>query len=486
MEEWKDYVLGIGTGGMYTVGKEFVKASKTVEKVRETAEKTGMTADKVDDLTDKIADGAGTALAVLSSTVTKLGTDMSSFLNEMEELLTTKRLTPRDEDDLWDEEVERLNALRRQEADLLAQLNKQGAFDYERSQATYAAASYLELVTRTKLAVVRKAINEILYEELGVVPTSIYNLQQILERFNTLEQPRIEEILDSINDNMEESEEILQEIKKLFVVKTWKAVDELSEEKLNKLKVLEASLANFDQLIAKNTTVSMDLHQTLVHVQPAKFEMAKMRGVTSSIPESGTSTSHSSIPIPGAGSSSVPSFALRRRVSTKASVATSLNQNVVAAYQDNYNTVEGRVRYYSRERLKVEKAIHRIKWVPVEDPGVIPKMLEGIRQTIARFHTEGQPRVENVLDNVNTTVARFHTEGQPRVESVLDNVNTSVVESMAVLSNVNKSLESMQGAFKFLAKYGLYIKIGLFVAGGLTLLILLMSLVVLLRITFGI
>jgi len=341
---------------------------------------------------------------------------------------------------------------------------------------------------------------------------------------------------------MEESEEILQEIKKLFVVKTWKAVDELSEEKLNKLKVLEDSLANFDQLIAKNTTVSMDLHQALIHAQPAKFEMAKMSGVKSSIPGGGTST-HSSIPggnpggdphtgssIPGAGLTSEAGSAFLRRRRVSASVATSLNRNVVAAYQDNYNTAVGHVRYYSRERLKVEKEIFRIKWVPVEDPGVIPKMLEGIWQTIARFHTESQPRIENVLDNVNTTVARFHTESQPRIENVLDNVNTtvarfhtesqprvesvldnvnttvarfhtesqprvesvldnvnnSVVESTAVLSNVNKSLESMQGAFKFLAKYGLYIKIGLFVAGGLTLLILLMSLVVLLRIAFGI
>lgn len=100
----------------------------------------------------------------------------------------------------------------------------------------------------------------------------------------------------------------------------------------------------------------------------------------------------------------------------------------------------------------------------MEEPGVIPKMLEEIRQTIARFREESQPRVESVLDNVNATV----------------------VESTAVLSNVNKSLESVQDAFDVLARYSLYIKIGLAVAGGLILLILVVSLIVLFRLAFGI
>jgi len=191
MAEWYDWVLGAGTGGAYTLVTEGFKTSETAEKVRDAAEKAGKTADEVNALIDDIADGAGTALVVLSSTVTKLGTDMSSFLNEMEELLTTKRLTPRDEDELWDEEVERLNALRQQEAELLDYLEKLVAYPLPESHSYYRVYRVkTEIETRTKLAVVRQAINEILYEEPGVVPTSIYNLQQILERFNNLEQWR--------------------------------------------------------------------------------------------------------------------------------------------------------------------------------------------------------------------------------------------------------------------------------------------------------
>jgi len=55
-----------------------------------------------------------------------------------------------------------------------------------------------------------------------------------------------------------------------------------------------------------------------------------------------------------------------------------------------------------------------------------------------------------------------------------------------VLTNVNTSLESVQGAFAFLNQYSLYIKIGLAVAGGLTLLIMLMGLIALFRVAFGI
>ncbi|HEY43760.1 MAG TPA: hypothetical protein G4O11_07240, partial [Anaerolineae bacterium] len=352
---------------------------------------------------------------------------------------------------------------------------------------------FKELTIRTKLAVVRQAIHEILYEEPGVVPNSLHNLQQILERFNTLEQPRLEDILDSVDDNLEQSEEILKEVKKLFVVKTWQAVpiSELSEVQRLELEALEASLVNYNQLITKNSTVSLQLQQALVHAQPASFQMAKMIGT--SLGSNGGSGNnpgdHLSNPGfsgkgggPAAGNPiehhpmhravlpSGPSFALRGKVSAiaaqpmAASVATVLNQNVVSAYLDNYHTIEGRVRYYMRERLKVEKAIYRIKWVAVEEPGVIPKTLEEIRGILERLRTEAQPRVEVLLDNVSATV----------------------LETKEVLTNVNTSLESVQGAFAFLNQYSLYIKIGLAVACGLTLLILLMGSIALFRVAFGI
>jgi len=497
---WDDWVFGALTGGLYNVGK--------------TAYKAGKAADKAGDALEEISDGAGTALAAVGSTVTKLGKDLSSFLKEMEEMLTVRRLTPRDEDDLWDEEVERLEALRQREAELLAELASLGKSDDDRSWtdsfwgAIFGGVDYRELAVRTKLAVVRKAINEILYEEPGVVPSSIYSLQQILERFNTLEQPRIEEILDTANDNLEESHEILGEVKKLFVVRTWKAVPvhELAEAKQAELQVLEASMANLEKLVEKSTAVSSQLQDALVRAQPAQFQMAKMVGTAMKAEKNMVSPTNPTNPggaggnpgnpgdnpgrehhgVGSAGFTSTagtidgsilhavlasgPSMALKGKASTiamqpmAASVATELNQNAVSAYMENYHAVQGRLRYYLREKLKVEKAIYRIKWVPVDEPGVIHRILEETRGTIARFRAESQPRMETLLDSVNATVA----------------------ESRTVLEQINQSMEKSGGILDFLDRHGTLIKIGLGVFGGLTLFTMVMVLIVLIRLALTI
>lgn len=489
---WDDVVFGVLTGGLYNVGK--------------TAYKAGEAADQAGDAVEEIADGAGSALAILGSTVNKLGKDISSFLKELEELLTIKRITPRDEDDLWDEEVERLNKLRQLESDLLDELQALGASDDDEgwSGSFWGALFggvlddledyFKELAIRTKLAVVRQAIHEILYEEPGVIPSGLHNVQLILERFNTLEQPRLEDILDSVDDNLEQSEEILKEVKKLFVVKTWQAVPdvEITGPLRVELEALEASLANYDQLITKTSNVSIQLQDALVNAQPGVFQMAKMIGTSMEASGNPGNNPGDHLSNPGAsnkGGGSVsgnptvgshhmhravlpsgPNVALRGKVSTiaaqpmAASVATVLKQNTVSAYLDNYNMIEGRVRYYMRERFKIEKAIYRIKWVAVEEPGVIPKTLEEIRGILERLRTEAQPRVEVLLDNVSATV----------------------LETKDVLANVNTSLESVQGAFAFLDQYSLYIKIGLAVAAGLTLGIMLMGFIALLRVAFGI
>ena len=116
---WDDVLFGVLTGGAYNVGKTIYQAGKA--------------ADKAGDALDEIADGAGAALATVSSTITKLAKDVSSFIKELEELLTIERLTPRSEDELWDEEAKRLKALRQREAELVAELTALGCADDDRS-----------------------------------------------------------------------------------------------------------------------------------------------------------------------------------------------------------------------------------------------------------------------------------------------------------------------------------------------------------------
>lgn len=476
---WDDWVFGALTGGAYNVGKTIYEASEA--------------ADKAGDAAEEIGNGAGTALAVISSTVNKLGKDMSSFLKEMEQLLTVRRVTPRDEVDLWDEEVERLDALRQHETQLLAELAGLEKSDDDDSwfeilfDSFTGNGSYEELILRTKLAVVRSAITEILCEEPGVIPTSIHNVQLILERFNTLEQPRLEEILDSANDNLEESKEILSEVHKLFVTRTWKAVlvSDLTPEKRRELESFQKSLLDLDSLIEKNAAISSALRKGLVQAHTATFPQDR---TISSLLKTGEGPRINVRPVTSGGSAapggspdtvgkrgiyrkvlpSGPSFSLKSKVSVMAtqpmasSIASALNMNAVSGYLDNYHVMEGRNRFYLRERLKIEKAIYRIKWIPVDEPGVIPRILGEFEQTISRFRIGSQPRIE----------------------AILDNVNAAAVETKAILSNVNISLGFVQRVSGFLSKYSLYIKIGLAAAGGLILLILFLCLIALLKYVF--
>ena len=45
------------------------------------------------------------------------------------------------------------------------------------------------------------------------------NANAVLERFKTVEQPKIEDIMDSVDGNLEESKEVLEQVNKLFVTR---------------------------------------------------------------------------------------------------------------------------------------------------------------------------------------------------------------------------------------------------------------------------
>jgi len=58
--------------------------------------------------------------------VEEVGRQLTSLLKETEELITIKRLSPRDESELWEEEKKRLDDLRKIKADLEKQLSDLG------------------------------------------------------------------------------------------------------------------------------------------------------------------------------------------------------------------------------------------------------------------------------------------------------------------------------------------------------------------------
>ncbi|WFN34550.1 hypothetical protein L1S32_00055 [Methanogenium sp. S4BF] len=494
---WDDWVFGIATGGLYNLGKTTYKAGKA--------------ADQAGDALEEIADSVGEALSIIGMTFTELADELNSFVNELEDLLTTERVTPRSDDDLWDEELARLNLLRQQETALSTELEAFGEISLPTTWYEWMSfdwSGYMEyMMVLAKLNLVKNAIREILYQEPGVVPTAIYDFKEVLERFNTLEQPRIEAIMDATGDSMEEMQEILTEVHKLFVVTRWKKVTELSPVMQTELERLEATLSVYDTLIGKNQLIASQLQDPLVRIHPEEdllssaiqktgkpdvksgmvitdFGIVKESALKTTPPEktavggaapAGVVHRETEIPTgipavrtPAVMKTALPGRSMKEKALTARPVGETLGSVIktpeVNAYLGGYNTVIGRIRYLERERLKIEKAAYRIKWVKIEEPGVIPK----------------------TLDEVERTINRFRTEEQPRIEIILDSMNETILESKALLENVNESLDKSQGWLDFLASYRTPILILCAISSAVVFAIMIALLVVLVKLAITI
>lgn len=256
---WVDVVAGVCTGGLYTVGKAIYQAGNAAEDAGDAAEQAGL------------------AIAVIGTTIQSLGEELKSFLKETEELITIRRLSPRDEDELWDEEKERLDDLKAEKKRLGDELRSLGvdnpdnfSFDFwDMFTDMNNILKQFQLVAR--IAAVNAEITEILYQEPGVLTTGIYNAKEVLERLNTIEQPLIEDILKSVDDNFEVTEELLKEVKKLFVTREKVPIStaELGPERIHQIEALELDRRYYLNILQRKKEVVSGLH-TVMNDMPAK------------------------------------------------------------------------------------------------------------------------------------------------------------------------------------------------------------------------
>jgi len=399
---WDDIVFGVLTGGLYNVGKAATKAGEA-------------------------ADDAGAALSIVGTTVAKLGDDLDSFIKEMEKLLTIERITPRPEEDLWEEEKKRLDSLKQRLSQVQSDLN-----------SAIESGDFFAIVSGVmKVAIVQSAINAILYQEPGVVPNTLHSVQQILERVNTMEQPRLEAILDDFHDNLQETHDILEEVKKLFVIQGWEPIPEvdLSPDILSKIHFLESEKVSAAALLTKNRAVVSKLHETLVKVNPSDFKFPTPEAVSAALADTRLASSLSeqlsstvasgTIPKHGEGaiahieaaarpSPLVPhalaSVAVERVASERMAtlvkqpqaerVASLLKVNEQRAFLDNYARFNALASFQDRQITLIDRRIHMLRFRRVDKPGLIPQTLEAVKQTIVTLDgTIGE--LKNVLANVN-------------------------------------------------------------------------------------
>ncbi|MDD1763437.1 MAG: hypothetical protein LUQ70_01815 [Methanobacteriaceae archaeon] len=165
--------------------------------------------------------------------------ELEKFMQELEKLFVVSLDYPRSDDDFfWDEEVEKLKILREKESELLKQLKDMEGSDDDASLSKYIAQEDLlnsplgqdsrfdlydkeeeqrirQLGTLSrKIVALREAMQEILYNKPGVIPETIYRSKETIERFNKIEQPRIEKILDDIDLTLQESHKVISNANK--------------------------------------------------------------------------------------------------------------------------------------------------------------------------------------------------------------------------------------------------------------------------------
>ncbi len=461
MVSWDDVLFGILTGGAYNAAKAAVQAGDAV---------------------GQIGDDIGKSVAITTEKVLTLLDEITAFVTELEQLMVIKRLTPRDENDLWDEDKERLAALRNLEASYEAMYLHYGGADTNRSTLIQ---SIVEMMMgrgapvlgqlAIQIIVVRNAINDIYFNEPGVMPETIYQVKGVIERFHTLEQPRIETLMDATTDTIEEGNEILIEVKKLFVIRryTVKPLASLSPEDMALHVQLMARKARFDDLVAKNRTLADSLQKRLADIRvsatvlPGSVVKAGVPPVTRPAGVHVVSEPVHGI-IPSAGVSASPGM--------PGNVNAELKNSQVAALLGAGNVLQGRLLFYEREQLKVDKSLFRLTHVLEEVPGVIPNTLDEVYLSIKRFRTEAQPRIERIMDSSNATLLETTV--------VLHSVDQAVIESKTLLEQVNTSLQKVQGWFDFLSDYRIPLLIGCGCVAVLFVAIMVMVLVVLVKIAF--
>jgi hypothetical protein len=165
--------------------------------------------------------------------------EFEKLMGEFEKLLTVSLDYPRSDDDIFQvEEIQKLKILREKESELLKRLKDLGGNDEESSLKKYIAQedmlnsplakdSRFDLYNEEEEQKMRKLgslsreilqthedIKEILYKKPGVIPETIYHLKETVERFNTLEQPRIEKLLDDVDLTIQESQKVLSNANK--------------------------------------------------------------------------------------------------------------------------------------------------------------------------------------------------------------------------------------------------------------------------------
>lgn len=442
MADFWDVVGNVATGGLLGFGQAIAKGSQAVQNATQT----------VSGDVQEIANEAADALDKLFRSINTSAAEIAEFLKGIYELDKLDRPDGRQDSELWPEELKRKNDLNNLLPNLesdaqscqvtLAQDMNKLAIDagagVDVTQDVQALKDDLEKGAKlqAKITLVNQDIAEIIYKEPGSIPITAYYLSEAAQRLNTIEQPQIENILDTTDQDLSAAGGLIEDVRKLLWITKVVPKAALTEEEQAALGKLGQFSENYQRLYQCCAPVQQQLVKKLSLFPLPSNPPANQ---DSAVSEAKDSTQ----PQPGA-----------------------LNFTALTRSMNQLSFVESLQRYYLRQQEKTDSEVQAINNEEVEEPGVLTAAIDEARKCIQKFNEQEQPRIDTILDSVNQTVLETQKTMQ---------------ETEASLQQARTTLGLVQG---FLTNR--WVKICAIVFAGLFGLILLFSMIALFRTAFKI
>jgi hypothetical protein len=193
-------------------------------------------------------------------------------------------------------------------------------------------------------------------------------MRDVIGRVNAVEQPKIEDIMDSIDDTIDKTDEILRQVKSLFAIKSVELIDPsiLPPEQKGKL----SDLIKEQEVLGQRIQIQ---HNEIGKIKDKLQNMPVIPGsplTTGPAPAAGIAAKDTGLSVP----------------------ATEKISDVLGTRYDNRNAY---LKQLEREQEKIAEHISQIKVKIVEKPGIIPKILVSTHDSLEDTH--------NILDKINDT-----------------------------------------------------------------------------------
>ncbi len=462
--EWYEWIATGATGGVYAVGKTLYEASQAAGQAGADIE--------------QVASEAAAALDKLFRSLDTFAAEIAQSGKNLNELFKIERLDGRTDNELLPAELKRKNVLTKKREEL-----KHDVADYQKRlvdlMLQLAQAAVQGDVTRQKqvedeiakitedvamLALIEREIADIVYQEPGSIPKTADFVAQAVERFDTLEQPRIEDIMDSANNNLVETQGLVQDLRKLLWLRESRTKSSLTElEKVNETSYRRR--AEYYGVLAER---SNQLNQQLIHSisqmnSPVAVEIGLPLVAFNERQETNNlAASH----FPSAESMGASKNLVPDEPSDGNGLSGKSNSTALSRILSQQNFIQAQQRYYAAEQRKAETTIALMNSQQVEIPGVLTLAIDELRKGIARFNQTEQPRLEQLIESLDQTVQESKKTMQ---------------ETKATIAQVRTFLRLMQAMVA-----NRWVKIGAIVIVGLFGLIMLFGMIALFRIAFQI